>query len=680
MTARREAERRAGELRAELLRHDHLYYVTAEPAISDAEYDALFRELQALEREHPELIRPDSPTQRVGAPLPEGQGFERVEHEVPMLSIESLFSRDEVREFEEKIRRYLKLTGELDWVVEPKFDGVSCALLYEEGLLVRGLTRGDGRVGEDVTANLRTVASIPLRLRGDEQPVPARVEVRGEILIELEDFRRFNRERAEADRPLLANPRNAAAGALRRNDPAEVARYPLRFQPYAVARLEGAAFATHWELFEALRGWGIPPSTWARRVRGLEACLAYHAEMEARRGTLPFEVDGIVCKLDALGLRERLGSTARATRWQFAYKFAPNEATSVLRAIEVQVGAFGRLTPRAHVDPVAIGGVTVRHSTLHNADRVAEAAKGRAPAGWSEQVPAELREGQGLRPGVIAGWRESFAMPERCPACGTPVVSEGKYWRCPNVYGCEPQVVGRTLQMAGRAGFEIDGLGEKLVQQLYAAGHLRTPADLFHLDGLRDELIELERWGEKSVDNLMGELARARDVPFERLLSALSIPEVGAATARLLATHFASLEELMSADREALQHVEGIGPELAESLVEWFATPENRALLERLFAGGVKIVYPDLSAVGDGPFAGKKVVFTGTLEGLGRAEAKRLVEARGGKVVSSISSHTDYLVQGAGGGGKAKKAAELGVTVLPEAEFRILLGLEPAAG
>jgi DNA ligase (NAD+) len=698
MTERRQAERRAAELRAELLRHDHLYHVLARPEIGDAQYDALFRELVALEARYPDLIRPDSPTQRVGAPLPEGQGFERVEHAVPMLSIDSLFGVEEVREFEERIRRFLRVTDELDWVVEPKFDGVSIALHYEDGLLARGLTRGDGRIGEDITANLRTIASIPLRLKDDARAAPEFVEVRGEVLIELEAFRRFNLERAAEGRAVLANPRNAAAGALRRNDPAEVARYPLRFQPYSAARITGARFASHWELLGALGDWGLAPSGDARLVRGLEACLVYHAEMQARRGELAFEVDGVVCKLDRLDLRERLGSTARATRWQFAYKFPANAATSVLRAIEVQVGAFGRLTPRAHLDPVAIGGVTVRHSTLHNADYVAalgvrigdrvhlhragdvipqilgvaEAAGGPAPPDWAEHVPAELRAPEGLRPGVMAGWGQVFAMPESCPACGTRVVAEGKYWRCPNAQGCEPQVVGRTLQMAARGAFEIDGLGEKLVRQLYAAGYLRTPADLFHLDRVRDELAQLERWGQKSTDNLMRELEQARAVPLERLLAALAIPEVGPATARLLATHFASLDELLGADVDALQHVEGIGPEMAESVATWFAAPENRALLERLFAGGVRVVASERAPVG-GPLAGKTVVFTGTLEGLTRAEAKRLVEDQGGRVASSVSSKTDFLVQGTGGGGKAKQAAGLGVRVLAEAEFRTLV-------
>jgi len=695
--------RRAAKLRAEIARHDYLYYVEAKPVISDAEYDRLFLELSELERAHPELVTPDSPTQRVGAPLPEGQGFERVRHEVPMLSIESLFGEDEVREFDARIKRFLKLEAEadLDWVVEPKFDGVSTSLVYEQGRFVRGLTRGDGAVGEDISANLRTVRSIPLRLRDERRAVPSLLEVRGEILIELEAFRAFNVAREAEGRPLLANPRNAAAGALRRNDPAEVARYPLTFQPWAVTRCAGEQFPTHFEALAALRDWGLPIGDHARAVRGIAACLAYWREMETGRAALPFEADGIVGKLDRLDLRERLGATARAVRWQFAFKFPPNEATSRLLAIEVQVGPYGRLTPRAHLEPVEIGGVTVRHSTLHNesyvralgvrvGDRVflhragdvipqvmgvAEAAQGQPPKGWEESLPASLRDERGqVRPGVTCGWKEPFEMPRECPACATAVVQEGKYWRCLNLYGCEPQVIGRTLALTRRGAFEIDGLGERMAQQLYAAGHLRSPADLFHLDGLREELVELERWGEKSVDNLLGEIDGARRIDFDRYLTALAIPDVGSATARELSRHFHTLHEVARADLEELQHVEGVGPEVAASIRDWFAQAQNRALIERLAAGGVEIVYPDLAALAGGPFAGKTLVFTGGLESMTRQEAKRLVESLGGRVASSISARTDFLVSGEGGGSKRKQADELGVEVIDEARFLALAG------
>jgi DNA ligase (NAD+) len=689
---------RVAELRETLRHHDRLYYIESAPEVSDAEYDGLFRELVELERAHPELASPESPTRRVGAPLPEGQGFDKVAHDVPMLSIESLFTTEEVREFEEKLRRFLKVEeGEpFDWAVEPKFDGVSASLLYRDGVLVRGLTRGDGSVGEDVTANLRTVRNIPLRLTAEKRALPELLEVRGEVLMQRDAFARFNEERAEEGRPTLANPRNATSGALRRNDPAEVTRYPLEFHTWSVARIQGTRdFETHTELFAAVRDWGLPDSGHGRLVQGLDACLAYHADVEARRFEIPFDLDGVVAKLDRLDLRERLGRTARSNRWQYAHKFAPVEATSVLRAIEVMVGTNGRLTPRAHVDPVEVGGVTVRHTTLHNADHVAKLglavgdrvfleragdvipqvvgvakpAKGRAPAGWKDAVPEELldEESGAIRAGVLWEWKQGFAMPEACPVCGTAAVSAGKYWSCPNGLDCPAQLVGRTELLCGRAAFEIDRLGKKLVRQLVEAGMVRTPADVFHLDPER--LLELERWGQKSVDNLVEQLEERRKVPFDRLLVALAIPEVGAATARLLARSFPSLDALRDASEDELVGLEGIGPEMAGAIRTWFAEESGQRLLDRLFEGGVAPVYPDVAAAEGGAMAGKTVVFTGTLEQLSRAEAKRLAEDAGARVTSSISKKTDYVVIGANPGSKRKKAEELGVTLLEEAAF-----------
>ena len=691
---------RAAWLRETIRHHDRLYYLEARPEVSDAEYDALFRELRELETAHPELVTPDSPTQRVGAPLPEGTGFDKVRHEVPMLSIDSLFTLEEVREFEAKLRRYLKTPeGEpYVWAVEPKFDGVSIALFYERGVFVRGLTRGDGEVGEDVTANLRTVRNLPLVLAGPAKKHPARLEVRGEILMRRPAFQRFNAERAARGEPILANPRNATSGAVRRNDPAEVARYPLEFHVWAVAQVEGASFATHTETLAALRAFGLPCSDLARTVTGLEAALAYHDELEARRFEIPFDMDGIVAKLDDLALRERLGTTARSTRWQYAHKFAPVEATSRLRAIEVMVGTFGRLTPRAHVDPVEVGGVTVRHTTLHNAEHVAKlglsigdrvfleragdvipqvmgvakAAEGDEPADWQATLPEELfdEETKAVRTGVECRWRARFAVPERCPACGTATVASGKYWLCPNGLACLPQLVGRTKLLCGRGAFEIERLGEKLILQLVEHGMIQTPADVFHLEA--PKLLELERWGEKSVENLMGELAEKRRVPFERFLASLAIPEVGSATAKLLARRFTTLDELQGADEARLLEIEGIGPEMARSIAGWFAAEESRALLARLFAGGVELVYPDRAAEATGPFAGKTIVFTGTLPTLSRAEAKAMAESLGAHVASSVSKKTDFVVVGEDAGSKRKKAEELGLKVLDEAAFLAL--------
>lgn len=699
------ARARAEELRVELERHNRLYYTESAPEISDAEYDRLFRELQDLEAEHAELATPDSPTQRVGAPLAEGETFDKVAHAEPMISIDSLFSEEEVLEFVDRIRRFLKLDeGEsLEWSVEPKFDGVSAALIYEDGVLVRCLTRGDGRVGEDVTQNLRTVRNIPLRLDGSGRPVPELLEVRGEVLIALERFAALNEQRTAEGLEPFANPRNTASGAMRRNDPAEVARYPLEFHAYAAPRCTGYEFKTQAEQFEALAGWGIPFSSHGRMVVGVEACLAYQREMEAGRDDLPFEVDGVVAKLDDLRLRERLGKTARAHRWQYAQKFAPREATTVLRAIEVSVGTNGRLTPRAHVDPVEVGGVTVRHTTLHNAeyvealgvkigDRVflkragdvipqitglAKSGGSRAPKGWSEGIPADLMDADGEpRVGMFVAFGEAFHPPRTCPACGTEAEQDGKYWQCPNRFGCEPQLVGRTWHLAGRNAFEIDRIGEKQLAQLYEAGLLAGPADLFHLDRdpeKREVLIGLERWGEKSVDNLFAQLEERRQVPFDRYLVGLCIPEVGGATARLLAQRFETPAALLEAEEEQLVEIDGIGPEVAREILGWFEGAQNRAMLERLEAGGVEVQAVQAAAT-EGAFAGSIVVFTGTLEGMTRAEAKASVERQGGKVASSVSKNTDFLIVGGKPGSKAKKAEEIGVTVLLEEAFLERLG------
>lgn len=719
-----EQARRAEVLRAEIRRHDLVYYNEGRSEISDAEYDALFRELKALEEEHPELAAVDSPTRRVGAPLPEGGSFEKVRHAVPMLSIESLRSEDEARDFAAKVHRFLGLEegDELVWHVEPKFDGVSAALIYVDGVLSQGLTRGDGAVGEDITANLATVRDVPLRL--DVDPAPPLVEVRGEVLIARERFERFNAWREANGYSILANARNATAGALRRNDPAEVQRYPLEFHAYAVVRADGVELSnSHAERLRMLAGWGFSEAVEDRTVTGIEGCLAYQAEMESRRDAIPFEMDGVVAKLDDVALRDRLGANSRATKWQYAHKFAPVEATTVLRAIEIQVGVNGRLTPRAHVDPVEVLGVTVRHATLHNEDyvlslgaapgdrvfvkragdvipqitAVARKAEGDPPASWDDDVPDSLLQsaaseggaGEGrtagappLRAGVVARFGETFAMPARCPACGTEVVREGKYVRCPNVYGCGPQVVGRTVHMAGRSGFEIDSIGEKMIVQLFEAGHLESPADLFALRSIPDEeLVEIDRWGQKTVDNLKAELDEKRHATLSKFLRSLSIPEVGGSTARLLAKNFASLEDVKAATVERLVEIDGIGEEVAGRIRSWFDGERNLELIEALLESGVEIVVEEDAAGGGTAFDGAVVVFTGTLERMSRFEAKAAVEAQGGRVASSVSKKTTFLVVGGKPGSKAKKAEEIGVTVLLEEAFLArLAGEEPPAG
>lgn len=691
---------RVERLRSDLTEYARLYYIEGVSQVSDAEYDGLYRELEELEQQHPELADPASPTRRVGAPLPDGTSFDKVEHEVPMLSIDSLFESEEVVDFVESIGRFLKLEEdaleEIAWVLEPKFDGVSASMLYEEGRFVRGVTRGDGAVGEDVTANLRTVRDLPLELAASKgaPEIPALLEVRGEVLMRRDAFARLNERRAERDEPILANPRNATSGAVRRNDPAEVARYPLQFFPYGIARVEGVAFETHTQVMEALRSWGFAESGLRRRVQGRAARFSYHDDLEAQRDQVPYDMDGVVAKVDDLALRERLGRRTRTLRWQYAHKFAPLEAVSTLLAIEVQVGANGRLTPRAHLEPVDVGGVTVRHATLHNADHVANlgvrpgdrvfvyragdvipqvegvsrAAEGDAPDDWDERCPESLVGEDGeVRGGVVRRWREDFAMPARCPACGAEVVEEGKFRRCPNRFGCPPQLVGRLEVLVGRGAFEIDKLGTKLIQQLIDAGLVHSPADVFHLR--REDLLELERWGEKSVDNLMDELEKRRRVPFDRFLVALRIDEVGSTTAKLLARRFEGIDALRAATVEELVDIDGIGEVAANKVVDWFAEPRNLELLDRFVAGGV-VVEAIEAPSGGGVFDGVSVVITGTLEAFSRAEAKSIVEAQGGKVSSSVSARTGFLIAGEKPGSKLKKAEELGVEVLDEEAFK----------
>lgn len=753
----KELAHKAGHLRNTLQAWARQYYLNGTSPVSDAEYDEAYAELVQLEARHPELITPDSPTQRVGAALPEGSGFQKRPHAVPMLSIDSLFGEDEVRDFEKSILRFLGIeSGDgLWWSVEPKFDGVSAALLYQDGQLVCGLTRGDGAVGEDVTANLRTVRNVPLALSSAAGPVPHLLEVRGEVLIRRDAFERFNQERVARGDALLANPRNATAGAIRRNDPQEVARYPLEFHLWDAPRFiqndgdENEPFARYTEKVARLVELGLPDSGFGRRVQGLAACLEYHDEIEAKRFDIPFDMDGIVAKLDERSLRERLGRTARSMRWQYAHKFAPIEAVTTLRAIEVMVGVGGRLTPRAHVDAVDVGGVTVRHTTLHNRDHVlalglaigdrvslhragdvipqitgvASAATGKEPKDWGDFVPASLLlpqvidssdggddteeaapeaavehrtiadvEAQ-IRKGVTWRYRATFEMPASCPACGTAVVETGKYFYCPNGLSCRPQLVGRAKLLAGRGAFEIDGIGPKQIDQMASAGLLSTPADLFHLD--RDKLLELERWGSKSVDNLFAQLEERRRIPFDRFLVGLGIPEVGPATAKLLAKRFPDYDALHDAIAsapaepaadlfaeadgttadpavETLLELDGIGPEMAKEIVLFFRRRDMQAMIARLFAGGVEI--QSLEVRTDGAFAGKTVVLTGTLEQLTRTEAKRRIEALGGHVASAVSKRTDLLVAGEKAGSKRKKAEELGIRIVDEAELIEMLG------
>lgn len=673
MSARRERYER---LVRELQEHDYRYHVLARPVISDAEYDRLFRELQELEAAHPGWVRPDSPTQRVGAPLPEGSKFERAPHSSPMLSIESLFSVQEVAEFHERVLRALEGEGGAapEYACEPKWDGVSASLLYEDGLFVRGLTRGDGVHGEDITRNLRVLRDIPVRLRGARPP--RLLEVRGEVLMPVARFEALNEEMAAAGETPFANPRNATAGTLKRLDPAVVAERGLRFVAWEIVRAEGVGLARHSAAMAAAAEWGFPVGAERALAGSVSEVAAFHGGLEARRDEVPFEMDGVVAKVDQYALRDVLGTRARTPRWACAWKFAPREESTRLVDIEVQVGRTGRLTPRAVLEPVQLGGTTVRHATLHNARYIAE-----RDIRVGDRVV--VRRAGDVIPQVLAavleartGAERAFSMPRRCPACGGEVLERGELLFCVNME-CPAQLRRRVLHLASRRALRIEGLGEKAVEQFMVAGLVRRVPDVFALDFAK--VAELERWGEKSAAALRQQVEAARSPAWPRFLYALGIQEVGEETARALAARFPTLAELEAAATaedalERLQEVDGVGPEVARSIAAFFHEPANRGALRRFEELGVR----PQRAIGAAKGAregvtGKIFVLTGTLS-VPREEAKAWIEAAGGQVASSVSRKTDYVVAGADPGSKARKAEELGVRVMDEASLLRLLG------
>jgi DNA ligase (NAD+) len=667
---RREAARRVEELRALIRRHNHRYYVLDDPDVSDAEYDALMRELRGLEEAFPSLLTGDSPTQRVGAePV---SSFRSVRRSVAMLSLEDAFEPQDVVRFDERARRGLEVEGPLDYVVEPKIDGLAVELVYEQGRLVVGSTRGDGQVGEDVTSNLRTLRSAPLRLTGEG--IPERLEVRGEVFMRRDRFEAFNRARAEAGESLFANPRNAAAGSLRQLDPKVTASRPLEIYLYGVGQVTGRAFQRQSEILETLPGWGLRTNPLVRRCRGIEEAMEAHAALRERRDSIPYEIDGAVIKVDRLDQQEALGERTRTPRWAIAYKFEARQATGVVRAIEVNVGRTGKLTPVAVLDPVQVGGVQVTHATLHNQDEVerkdVRVGDTVLVQRAGDVIPEIVKVIDSKRTGSEAAWR----MPAACPACGSPVVREtGEVeHRCVNA-DCPAQIVEHIVHFASKGAMEIDGLGEKTVRKLVETGKVRHVSDLYGLT--RDDILGLDLFAEKSAQNLLDSIGASRNPALPRFLLALGIRHVGEHVARLLARGFGALEAVASADAEALQRVPGIGPEVAESVTQFFSAPGNRALIAALEAGGVRVAAEAMdSAVSGGPgaFAGKVVVFTGTFETMTRRDAEQIVRRHGGRASASVSRKTDLVVAGPGAGSKLEEAAALGVRVITEAEFRAM--------
>ena len=662
----------AAHLRAEIERHNRLYYVLDGPEISDAEYDALFRRLQELEATHPSLATADSPTQRVGAPPAER--FAKVRHSEPMLSLQNAMAEEEVLEFDRRVKRALRSEAPITYVAEPKLDGVAIELVYERGRLTVGSTRGDGTTGEDVTANLKTIKSIPLTLVADAgaPPIPERLEVRGEVIYSKAGFQRLNAERAEAGEPLFANPRNAAAGSLRQLDSRITARRPLDVFCHGVGVIVPAAGdgrptpSTHFEFLRTLARWGLKVNPLNRLCAGVDEALAHYRELAETREQLAYEIDGVVLKVDDWALQACLGQVSRSPRWAVAYKFKAQQATTVVEDIVPSVGRLGTVTPIAVLRPVAVGGVTVRNASLHNMDEIE-----RKDIRVGDTILLE-RAGDVI-PYVVrvveprAGRRPKFRMPTTCPVpgCGGHVVrEEGEVaYRCINA-ACPAQLKSRIRHFASRNALDIDGLGEKLVDQLVATGLVRDFADLYRLDAA--QLAELERMAEKSAANIVAQLEGSKRPPLERFLYALGIRHVGDHLARVLAEEFRDVGRLMAVSEEDLLAVHGIGPEVAAAVHSFFAEPANRKVVQHLLDAGVT---PHAPAIVTGPLAGRSFVLTGSLDSLTRGEAERRIVAAGGKVASGVSKQTGYVVAGDDPGSKLAKARKLGTPILDEAAF-----------
>lgn len=678
MVAPAVAVERAAWLRAELERHNHAYYVLDAPTIPDAEYDQLFRELQGLEAEYPELLTADSPTQRVGAaPLKE---FPPRRHGVPMLSLNNAFDPEEVEAFDKRVRDGLETIAAVDYAVEPKFDGLAISLTYENGLFTCGATRGDGLTGEEVTPNLRTLRGIPLRLQGEGWP--ALIEVRGEVLMFKADFAELNaRQRQRGDKE-FANPRNAAAGSLRQLDSKITAGRPLSFFAYGVgAGADGLAVRTHGELMDRLAVWGFPVAEERRVVQGACGLLGYFAEIGEKRPGLPYDIDGVVYKVNRLDWQAQLGFVSRAPRFAIAHKFPAEEALTEVLGIDVQVGRTGAITPVARLKPVFVGGVTVTNATLHNEDevrrkdiRVGDTVIVRRAGDVIPEVVAIVPEKRPTRD-LFGGepLHPPFELPKNCPECGSTVArgEDEAIARCTGGLYCPAQRKQALWHFAARRAMDIEGLGDKIVDQLVDAGLVHSPADLYGLSV--ETLAGLERMGEKSAQNLVAAIDQSRQTTLARFIFALGIRNVGEATARDLAKHFGGLDALLAADTATLQTVPDVGPIVAASIVAFFNESHNREIIARLLAAGLQWTEGEPADAGPKLLAGKTLVLTGTLPTLKRDDAKAMIEAAGGKVAGSVSKKTDYVVAGEEAGSKLEKALELGVPVIDEAELLKLL-------
>jgi len=665
---------RLEQLREQIRFHAHRYHVLDNPVISDGEYDALFRELLELEAAHPELVTADSPSHRVGAsPL---QAFPPARHVSPMLSLENIFSAAEFASFEEKVRRFLKTDCPLRFMTEPKLDGLAVELVYRQGVLVEGSTRGDGLVGENITAQLRTVPSIPLRLEGGEETrVPDELVVRGEVFLSKKGFLQLNRQREDDGEAPFANPRNAAAGSLRQLDPRITAQRPLAFFVYGTGNAEVLAVTSQEAILAELRCFGFPVNEMIKVCVDFAEVEAQYQRMLAVRDTLDYEIDGMVVKVDDMGLQQRLGATARVPRWAVAWKFPAIQATTMVEAVEFQVGRTGAVTPVAHLRPVEVNGVMVKRATLHNRDEIERKDLRLHDTVLIQRAGDVIPEIVKVVPEMRNGHEQPVVFPSECPECGTTLmqVPGEAVIRCVNPY-CPAQHLQKLIYFAGKSGLDLEGLGKKNVEQLVREGLVRTLPDFFRLDA--EKLAALEGWGEKSAQNVLAAIENRKAMGLGQLIAALGIRHVGEVTAGLLARHFADLHQLMVAGKEKFEQIEGIGEQTAESLFEYFQDSSTREMLDQLLEAGLVVQSQEKSQAS---LAGRVFLFTGTLRTLSREEAKQLVKMHGGQVATGISHRVTDLVVGEKAGSKRKKAEEMGVAILPEEDFLSLVAEEGVA-
>lgn len=653
------------KLRQKINEHNYRYYVLDDPTISDAEYDQFFLQLKKLESQHPDLITSDSPTQRVGEkPLKE---FAEVTHKIPMLSLENAFTDEDVMAFDKRVHERLNSTEVIEYTCEPKFDGLAVSLLYENGLLVKAATRGDGSTGEDITENIRTIKMIPLHLRGDD--FPKHLEVRGEVFMSKAGFLALNEQAQKKGEKIFVNPRNAAAGSLRQLDPRITASRPLEFSSYGVGIFEGKSLpATLAEILHELNKWGIRTSPEMKVVTGVEACLQYQEKLLKKRENLPYEIDGVVYKVNELELQKKLGFVSRAPRWAIAHKFPAQEVNTLLEDVEFQVGRTGALTPVARLKPVFVSGVTISNATLHNMDEVHRKDIQIGDTVIVRRAGDVIPEVVGIIKSARPAHAKKIHLPKHCPVCHSLVEQiEGEaIARCTGGLFCPAQRKEAIRHYAHRRAMDIEGLGDKLVEQLVDLGKVKNLADIYSLS--LDELANLERMGEKSAQNILDALDKSKKTTFARFLYALGIREVGEATAKQLAMHFGDLISLMNAGEEELQTIQDIGPVVAKHIVNFFAEKHNRDVIDKLLQAGIH--WEKIQKTGKNlPLLGKTFVLTGTLSGMSRDEAKEKLENLGAKVAGSVSSKTHYVVAGEEAGSKLTKAKELGVSVLNEQQF-----------